>query len=132
MTPTRRTTLALAASLVLLSVSLAQAQVPIRVRGAITKVEGQTLTIASRDNSTVDIKMADNFTVIGVVKATMSDIKAGTFVGIAGLAQPDGSFRAQEVLVPGAHVFISAQQQADGTVTASRALVGKDGLVPPM
>lgn len=29
-------------------------------------------------------------------------------------------------------VFISAQQQGDGTVTAGRALVGKDGLVPPM
>jgi len=36
------------------------------------------------------------------------------------------------LLQPGAHVFISAQQQADGTVTAGRALVGKDGLVPPM
>jgi hypothetical protein len=36
------------------------------------------------------------------------------------------------MLQPGAHVFISAQQQADGTVTAARALVGKDGLVPPM
>ena len=199
----RGRTLALAAGLVLWSVSLASAQVPIRVRGAIIKVEGQTLTIASRDNSTVDIKMADNFAVIGVVKAALSDIKPGTFVGIAGLPEPDGSFRAQEVLVfpesargsneghypwdlspgstmtnatvdvmvervegpmltlkhkggsvrmavppdvpivtfapgdrallqPGAHVFISAQQQADGTVTAARALVGKDGLVPPM
>ena len=200
---TRWTTLAIAAGLVLWSVSLAPAQVPIRVRGAITKVEGQTLTIASRDNSTVDIKMADNFTVIGVVKAALSDIKPGAFVGVAGLPQADGSFRAQEVLVfpesargsgeghyawdlspgstmtnatvdvmvervdgpmltlkhkggsvqmavppdvpivtfapgdrallqPGAHVFISAQQQGDGTVTAARALVGKDGLVPPM
>ena len=185
MTTTRGTTLALAAGLVLLSVGLAAAQVPIRVRGSIAKVSGQTLTIASRDNSTVNIKMA------------------GTFVGIAGLAQPDGSFRAQEVLIfpesargageghypwdlspgstmtnatvdvmvervegpmltlkhkggsvqmavppdvpivtfapgdrallqTGAHVFISAQQQPDGTVTAGRALVGKDGLVPPM
>jgi uncharacterized protein DUF5666 len=203
MTMTRGTTLALAAGLVLLSVGLASAQVPIRVRGSVAKVSGQTLTIASRDNSTVDIKMADNFVVIGLVKAALSDIKAGTFVGIAGLAQPDGSFRAQEVLIfpesargageghypwdlspgstmtnatvdvmvervegpmltlkhkggsvqmtvppdvpivtfapgdrallqTGAHVFISAQQQPDGTVTAGRALVGKDGLVPPM
>jgi hypothetical protein len=36
------------------------------------------------------------------------------------------------LLQPGAHVFISAQQQGDGTVTAACALVGKDGLVPPM
>ena len=40
MTLTRWTTLALAAGLMLLSASLAQAQVAIRVRGAITKVEG--------------------------------------------------------------------------------------------
>lgn len=200
---TRCATLGLAAALVLLSVSLAPAQVPIRVRGAIAKVSGQTLTIASRDNSTVDIKMADNFAVIGVVKATLSDIKPGVFVGVAALPQPDGVFRAQEVLIfpesargtgeghypwdlspgstmtnatvdvmveraegpmltlkhkggsvrmvvpgdvpivtfapgdrtllqPGAHVFISAQQRGDGTVTAARALVGRDGLVPPM
>ena len=56
MTTARGTTLALAAGLVLLSVGLASAQVPIRVRGSIAKVSGQTLTIASRDNSTVDIK----------------------------------------------------------------------------
>jgi hypothetical protein len=36
------------------------------------------------------------------------------------------------MLQPGAHVFIPAQQQPDGTVTAARVLVGKDGLVPPM
>jgi hypothetical protein len=200
---TRGKTLALAAGLVLLSVSLAPAQVPIRVRGAIVRVSGQTLTVASRDSSTVDIRMADSFTVIGVVKADLSDIKPGAFVGAAALPQPDGSFRAQEVLIfpesargageghypwdlspgstmtnatvdvmvervegpmltlkhkggsvqvavpidvpivtfapgdrtllqPGAHVFISAQQRGDGTVTAARALVGKDGLVPPM
>ena len=203
MTGTRGPALALAAGLVLLSAWLASAQVPMRVRGSIAKVSGQILTIASRDNSSVDVKMADNFVVIGLVKAALSDIRTGTFVGIAGLAQPDGSFRAQEVLVfpesargageghypwdlspgstmtnatvdvmvervegpmltlkhkggtvqmavppdvpivtfapgdrtllqPGAHVFISAQRQADGTATAARALVGKDGLVPPM
>jgi hypothetical protein len=38
----------------------------------------------------------------------------------------------QAMLQPGAHVFIPAQRQADGTVTAGRVLVGKDGLVPPM
>jgi len=200
---TRCATLALAAALVLLSVSLVPAQVPIRVRGAIVKVSGQTLTIASRDNSTVDIKMADNFAVIGVVKADLSDIKPGVFVGVAALPRPDGAFRALEVLIfpesargtgeghypwdlspgstmtnatvdvmvervegpmltlkhkggsvqmevpgdvpivtfapgdrtwlqAGAHVFISAQQLGDGTVTAARALVGRDGLVPPM
>jgi len=195
--------LVLASALVIATVAIARAQVPIRVRGAIAKVSGQTLTIASRDNSTVEVRLADDVGVVAVVPAALSDIKPGAFVGAAALAEPDGTFRAQEVLIfpesargtgeghypwdlspgstmtnatvdaliervegplltlkhkggsvsmavpadvpivtfgpgdramlqPGAHVFIPAQQHADGTVTARRVLVGKDGLVPPM
>jgi hypothetical protein len=190
-------------ALVVATASVASAQVPIRVRGAITKVSGQTLTVLSRDNSTVEVRLADNYAVTGVVKAALADIKEGAFVGTAALPKGDGTFVAQEVLIfpesargtgeghypwdlspgstmtnatvdvlvervegplltlkhkgglvrvivpndvpivtfapgdktllhPGAHVFIPAQQQADGTVTAARVLVGKDGLVPPM
>ena len=36
------------------------------------------------------------------------------------------------LLVPGAHVFIGAQAAADGTLTAARVNVGKDGMTPPM
>ena len=36
------------------------------------------------------------------------------------------------MLVPGAHVMIQAQTGSDGTLTAERVVVGKDGLVPPM
>ncbi len=36
------------------------------------------------------------------------------------------------MLTPGAKVFIGAQQAADGTLSASRVNVGKDGLTPPM
>jgi hypothetical protein len=36
------------------------------------------------------------------------------------------------MLVPGAHVILGAARQPDGTLTASRISVGKDGLVPPM
>ena len=35
-------------------------------------------------------------------------------------------------LVPGAHVFVIASRQLDGTLVAERLTVGKDGLVPPM
>ena len=35
-------------------------------------------------------------------------------------------------LTPGAHVFVGAQAAADGTLTAARVNVGKDGLTPPM
>ena len=36
------------------------------------------------------------------------------------------------MLKPGAKVFIGAQQAADGTLSAARVAVGKDGLTPPM
>jgi hypothetical protein len=35
-------------------------------------------------------------------------------------------------LTPGAHVIVFATKAADGALQASRILVGKDGLVPPM
>ncbi len=38
----------------------------------------------------------------------------------------------RSMLVPGAHVVLNATRQADGTLTAERITVGKDGLVPPM
>ena len=36
------------------------------------------------------------------------------------------------ILIPGAKVFIPAQVAADGSMTAERVLVGKDGMTPPM
>lgn len=36
------------------------------------------------------------------------------------------------MLVPGAHVLLSATKQPDGSLTAAQVAVGKNGLVPPM
>lgn len=36
------------------------------------------------------------------------------------------------LLAPGAHVFVPAVRQPDGSLATSRVLVGKDGVVPPM
>jgi hypothetical protein len=38
----------------------------------------------------------------------------------------------REMLRPGVHVFLVATVEPDGALKASRVLVGKDGLVPPM
>lgn len=45
------------------------------------------------------IKLADNASVVGVVKASLADVKVGSYVGIAGMPQEDGSQRALEVLI---------------------------------
>ena len=194
----------LVAGVALLSAASAAAQTtPVRLRGAITAIDGNTVTLAVRDGSTAQVKLADNWSVNLVVPASMSDIKPGTFVGIASLGS-DGERTALEVLIfpeamrgageghydwdlqpksmmtnatvatvagvsdgqtlkldykgggtqnikvkpgtpivtfepgkredakVGAKVFVGAQKAADGSMTAARMAVGKDGLTPPM
>jgi hypothetical protein len=36
------------------------------------------------------------------------------------------------MLVPGAHILVTAAKQPDGSLTAGRVAIGKNGLVPPM
>jgi len=38
----------------------------------------------------------------------------------------------KSMLVPGAHILFTATKQPDGSLTAARVAVGKNGLVPPM
>jgi len=176
---------------------------PTRLRGTITAIDGKTVTIATREGPSVDVKLADNWVVALVAPLTMSDIKEGSFVGIASLGS-DANRTALEVLVfpdamkgsneghypwdlqpesmmtnatvatvssggdgqmlkldykgggtqtikvktgtpivtfqsgdrsdakVGAKVFVGAAKAADGTLSAGRLNVGKDGLTPPM
>lgn len=39
---------------------------------------------------------------------------------------------SRDLLTPGAHIIVFGQKAVDGTVTAMRISVGKNGLVPPM
>ncbi len=89
----------------LLAVS-ASAQAPqVRVRGTIESVSGQTLTVKARDGSDVKIKLADNAPVRTVTKASLGDIKPGSFVGITAMPQPDGTQKAVEI-----HIFPEAMR----------------------
>lgn len=181
----------------------AQNAPPVRVRGTIATINGQDLTVKSRDGGTVAIKLAPDAAITAVVKADMSDITVGKFVGIAALPQGSEPEKALEVLIfpesargsgeghyawdlmpkstmtnatiadavdkidgrtltlkhkdgetritvpkdvpivtfaPGdrsllvadAGIMVPAAKQPDGTMTASRILVGKDGVKPPM
>jgi hypothetical protein len=96
--------LVLAAAFVATS-AMAQQPNMVRVRGTIEKVDGQTLTVKSRDGSTLTIKLADKARVTAMVKASLSDIKVGTFVGVTAMPQPDGSQKAI-----GLHIFMDAQK----------------------
>jgi hypothetical protein len=88
------------------TVALAQSPPPpVRVRGTVDSLNGQTLAVKSRDGATVDIKLADNASVRSVVKASLSDVKQGGFVGITAMPQPDGTQKAVEI-----HIFPEAMR----------------------
>lgn len=188
----------------LLSAGAAVAQTtPTRLRGTIAAIDGNAVTIATREGGTANVKLADNWTVALVAPLTIADIKQGSFVGIASIGT-DANRTALEVLVfpdamkganeghypwdlqpesmmtnatvstvasagdgqtlkleykgggtqsikvkpdtpivtflpgdrsdakVGAKVFVGAAKAADGTLSAGRLNVGKDGLTPPM
>jgi hypothetical protein len=78
----------------------------VRVRGTVEGVDGPMLTIKSRDGQTMyRVKMADNIAVRGVVKASLSDIKQNSFIGVTGMPQADGSQKAIEI-----HIFPEAMR----------------------
>ncbi len=191
------------ASLLAAATATAQNATPVRVRGTIASLNGQDLVVASREGSPIAIKLAADYAVTAVVKADMSDVTVGKFVGIAALPQGSEPEKAIEVLVfpeaargsneghyawdltpesmmtnatiaeavdkvegrtltlkhkdgenritvpkdvpivtfapgdrsllvAGASVMVPAAKQPDGTMTAGRILVGKDGVKPPM
>jgi hypothetical protein len=89
---------ALALAVAIIAIASAQEQT-VRVRGTIDGIDGQTMNVTARDGMKLAIKLADNATVAGVIKASMADVKSGSYVGIAGMPQEDGSQRALEVLI---------------------------------
>jgi hypothetical protein len=189
------------AGLVLAASAMAQSP-PTRLRGTISAIDGKTVTIATREGTSVNVKLADNWAVAMVTPISAADIKPNSFVGVASMGS-DANRTALEVLVfpeamrgtgeghypwdlqpesmmtnatvatvapggdgqtlkldykggtqtikvkpgtpvvtfapgtpadakVGAKVFTGAQKAADGTFTAARLAVGKDGFTPPM
>jgi hypothetical protein len=176
---------------------------PTRIRGTVDKLDGQNLTIKSREGQQVMVALAPNVTIGYLVKKSLADIKAGDFVASTSTKGTDGKNHSVELrifpealrgagegqyawdlvpeslmtnatvtgvtgapqgqtlkvsykggeselvvgpdtpifgygsgdmslLKPGAAIFIVAQKQADGTLTAARVTAEKDGIKPPM
>ena len=101
MTTIIRRTLGATASTLLFAVSLAAAQTPetLRVRGTIESVDGPIFNVKTRDGAMLKLKLAENAPVRAVVKASLGDIKVGSYLAITSVAQPDGSQKALAVLI---------------------------------
>jgi hypothetical protein len=85
------------------SLTAAQAQETVRVRGTIESVDDHLLTVKSRNGDAIKVKLADDVRLLTVNKMTIADVKPGVFVGITAMPQPDGTQKVVEV-----HIFPEA------------------------
>jgi hypothetical protein len=100
-----RRALGAAAIALSLAATAAFAQQPGRIRGQIEKVDGDMLVLKTRDGAMLNVKLGEKARVSALVKATLADIKKDSFIGIAGVPEPDGSIQAFSI-----HIFLPAQR----------------------
>ncbi|MDB5819247.1 MAG: hypothetical protein JWQ11_2887 [Rhizobacter sp.] len=78
----------------------AQAPRPVGFRGAITSINGDALVVKTTRGADQAVALDATTRIAGISLAKIEDIKPGSYVGAAGIPQPDGSQKALEV-----HVF---------------------------
>jgi hypothetical protein len=81
------------------SASFAQESRPVRVRGTIERLDGNNLMVKSRDGADLKLALKDNVRIGGVVKASLTDVKADTNVAITSRPRPDGTLEAVELRI---------------------------------
>ncbi|ESY83169.1 hypothetical protein X740_04340 [Mesorhizobium sp. LNHC221B00] len=74
----------------------------------VTDINGRAVTLTYDNGQTKKISIPDSTPVVTFAPATPTDLK------------------------PGATVFVTAQREANGTLSSSRVVVGNKGVVPPM
>ena len=87
------------ASMVIASAAWAQGQAPVRVRGTIERVDGNTLFVKSRTGEELTVRIADNARVTQAIRVPLEDVKVNSYVAVTAMPQPDGSQRAVEVML---------------------------------
>jgi hypothetical protein len=85
-------------------VAIAQ-EPPVRVRGTIDRLEGDVYIIKGRGGGELKVQLAPNAMIVAIIKESLADIKQGSYVGVAGMPQADGSQKALEV-----HIFPEAMR----------------------
>lgn len=84
------------------AVAIAQAPaVPqVRIRGVVEKIEGPTLTVKANNGQSMTVRLADNYMVMGIAKASVADVASGKFIGTTTVGERNGGLVALEI-----HIF---------------------------
>ena len=72
---------------------------PTRIRGTVEKLDGQVLTVKSREGPTATIALADNVVIAYLIKKSAGDIKPGDFIASTGIKGTGGKLHAIEVRI---------------------------------
>jgi hypothetical protein len=81
----------------LVASAAAQSPAPSRVRGTITGVDGNMLSVKSRDGQDLKIEIAPDATFAYMKKMSLADIKPGTPLGTTAVKDKDGKLVAREL-----------------------------------
>ena len=115
-------------ALLLAAGSALAAEPPPRTRGTIERLDGDTLTLATRGGQKATFKLTPDTKIVGAIDAQLSAIKPDTYIGTSAAPQPDGTLKAIEV-----HVFPESMRGAgdghypwdlDGANTMTNGAVG--------
>jgi hypothetical protein len=65
----------------------AQEAPPMRIRGTIERVDGSIYMVKARDGAELKVTLADKPQIAGITKASLSDIKQNSFVGVTAFVE---------------------------------------------
>ena len=83
-----------------LALAQAPANPPVRIRGTVEKIDGQMLTVKATNGQSMTVKLADNYVVMGIAKASVADVASGKFIGTTTIGERNGGLVALEI-----HIF---------------------------
>lgn len=89
--------LALSTAMLALLASGAEAQTALRVRGTITGLDGNVLSVKTREGKDLQVELTEKAAVATAKATTLADLKAGTYVGVTTRKRDDGTLVALEV-----------------------------------
>jgi hypothetical protein len=89
--------IAIVALLCCTAAAFAQASQNVRIRATITAIDGDVLSLRSRDGTALKVRMTGKTTVATARALQLADLPKNAFVGVTAVKGPDGVLVAREV-----------------------------------
>jgi hypothetical protein len=124
---------ALAVAALLLVTSFSFAQNSVRVRGTISTLQGDALSVRDAGGKAIDIQLGDKTEIVFAQPISLGEIKSGDFLGVTSTRGADGKLTAYEVrrfpkpLNPGHRPFDGRDDQTMTNATVAAMVQSTSG-----